>query len=56
MTVCSGTQSLSTLNPITKLSQPFHVPHIGWSILLAIEFLNEQGWFHRDISIGNTTG
>ncbi|KIO16504.1 hypothetical protein M407DRAFT_246967 [Tulasnella calospora MUT 4182] len=41
------------LNPITKLSQPFHVRHIGWSILNAIGFLNDNGWFHRDISIGN---
>ncbi|KAG9049584.1 hypothetical protein FS837_009784 [Tulasnella sp. UAMH 9824] len=44
---------LEYLNPITDLSRPFHVPHIGWSILSAIGFLNEKKWFHRDISIGN---
>ncbi|KAG8939403.1 hypothetical protein FRC04_006615 [Tulasnella sp. 424] len=41
------------LHPITRLSQPFHVPHIGWSILNAIGFLNQKKWFHRDISTGN---
>ncbi|KAG8918203.1 hypothetical protein FRC01_002000, partial [Tulasnella sp. 417] len=41
------------LNPITALYKPFHIPHIGWSVLQAIKFLNNQGWFHRDISIGN---
>ncbi|KIO23494.1 hypothetical protein M407DRAFT_27022 [Tulasnella calospora MUT 4182] len=41
------------LNPITELSRPFHIPHIGWSVLQAIKFLNSLGWFHRDISIGN---
>ncbi|KAG8905160.1 hypothetical protein FRC00_013432 [Tulasnella sp. 408] len=41
------------LNPINELSQPFHIPHIGWSVLQAIKFLNGRGWFHRDISIGN---
>ncbi|KAG9048487.1 hypothetical protein FS837_012743 [Tulasnella sp. UAMH 9824] len=41
------------LSPITKLSQPFHIPHIGWSVLQAIKFLNRAGWYHRDISVGN---
>ncbi|KIO33719.1 hypothetical protein M407DRAFT_17334 [Tulasnella calospora MUT 4182] len=41
------------LSPITKLSQPFHIPHIGWSVLQAIKFLRGAGWFHRDISVGN---
>ncbi|KAG8912540.1 hypothetical protein FRC01_005047, partial [Tulasnella sp. 417] len=44
---------LEYLNPITKLSQPFHIPSIGWNIMQAIEFLNSMEWFHRDISIGN---
>ncbi|KIO18051.1 hypothetical protein M407DRAFT_32278 [Tulasnella calospora MUT 4182] len=44
---------LEYLNPITKLSDPWHVPYIGWSVLKAIQFLNEKRWYHRDISIGN---
>ncbi|KAG8905339.1 hypothetical protein FRC00_013323, partial [Tulasnella sp. 408] len=41
------------LSPISELSQPFHIPYIGWSVLQAIKFLNDRGWFHSDISIGN---
>ncbi|KAG8912386.1 hypothetical protein FRC00_004622 [Tulasnella sp. 408] len=41
------------LSPVTKLSQPFHIPHIGWSVLQAIKFLKRAGWFHSDISVGN---
>ncbi|KIO33723.1 hypothetical protein M407DRAFT_17338 [Tulasnella calospora MUT 4182] len=41
------------LSPVTELSQPFHIPHIGWSVLQAINFLKGAGWFHRDISVGN---
>ncbi|KAG8920787.1 hypothetical protein FRC01_000588 [Tulasnella sp. 417] len=51
---------LEYLNPITQLSQPFHIPSIGWNIMQdsywwpeAIKFLNNMGWFHGDISIGN---
>ncbi|KAG9039014.1 hypothetical protein FS837_001078 [Tulasnella sp. UAMH 9824] len=41
------------LNPLSELSKPFHIPHIGWSVLQAIKFLNDRGWFHRDIRVGN---
>ncbi|KAG8972424.1 hypothetical protein FRB90_010221, partial [Tulasnella sp. 427] len=44
---------LKSLRPITELSQPFHIPYIGWSVLQAIKFLNAQGLFHGDISVGN---
>ncbi|KAG8920788.1 hypothetical protein FRC01_000589 [Tulasnella sp. 417] len=44
---------LEYLKPITELSQPFHIPSIAWNIMQAIKFLNENEWFHRDISIGN---
>ncbi|KIO26883.1 hypothetical protein M407DRAFT_23827 [Tulasnella calospora MUT 4182] len=44
---------LEYLNPITELSQPFHIPSIGWNIMQAINFLNDMQWYHRDISIGN---
>ncbi|KAG8990410.1 hypothetical protein FRB90_001767 [Tulasnella sp. 427] len=42
--------------PITELSQPFHVPHIGWSVLqgfTAIKSLNGVGWLHGDVSTTN---
>ncbi|KIO33724.1 hypothetical protein M407DRAFT_17339 [Tulasnella calospora MUT 4182] len=41
------------LSPILELSEPFHIPHIGWSVVQAIKFLKGAGWFHRDISVGN---
>ncbi|KIO20669.1 hypothetical protein M407DRAFT_29725 [Tulasnella calospora MUT 4182] len=44
---------LEYLHPITKLSEPGHIPYIGWSVLKAIQFLNTKSWYHRDISISN---
>ncbi|KAG8896791.1 hypothetical protein FRC01_011621, partial [Tulasnella sp. 417] len=44
---------LEYLGPVTDLSQPFHIPSIGWSIMQAIKFLNDMQWYHCDISVGN---